>query len=193
MRGRAVLAAAVLATAGPALAACSTAVAGPPPGHGRPIEVVAAENMWGSVAAQVGGNRVEVTSIIDNPAADPHDYEPTAVDGRAIATADVVLSNGIGYDRWAQQLAAANPDPHRVDLTVGGIVGVRDGGNPHRWYDPADVFAVARALAATFGRVDPAGGAYFERQLATFETTGTETYRGLVAQIRSRLDRKSVV
>jgi zinc/manganese transport system substrate-binding protein len=176
----------VLAAAGVVLSACASAAAGPPPGHGRPIEVVAAEDVWGSIAAQVGGDRVEVTSIIDNPAADPHDYEPTAADGRTIATADVVLSNGIGYDRWAQQLAAANPDPRRVDLTVGGILGVRDGANPHRWYDPADVFAVAQTLAATFRRVDPSGGGYFERQLATFETAATDTYRGLVAQIRSR-------
>src|SRR5437899_1473994 len=76
--------------------------AGPSSG-GRPT-VVAAENFWGSIAAQLGGDRVQVTSIIDNPNADPHDYEPTTADARDIATARFVIENGIGYDPWAQKL-----------------------------------------------------------------------------------------
>src|SRR4051794_13995668 len=108
----------------------------------RTIRVVAAENFWGSIAAQLGGSHVQVKSVIDNPDADPHDYEPTAADGRAIATADLVLVNGIGYDTWASKLAAANPSPNRVVLDVGQLLGVPDGGNPHRWYNPDDVTKV---------------------------------------------------
>src|SRR4051794_24468845 len=55
----------------------------------RTIRIVAAENFWGSIAGQLGGSHVQVRSIIDSPDADPHDYEPTAADGRAIATADL--------------------------------------------------------------------------------------------------------
>ena len=82
---------------------------------GTVITVVAAENFWGSIAAQLGGSHVKVTSIIDNPDADPHDYEPTAADARTVAGARLTVVNGIGYDAWADKLLAANPAarPHR--------------------------------------------------------------------------------
>src|SRR5712691_8187923 len=105
---------------------------------GRP-NVVAAENFWGSIAAQLGGDRVEVTSIIDNPNADPHEYEPTTADARSLASATFVIVNGIGYDPWADRLLAANPVPGRAVLDVGTLVGAPAGGNPHRWYSPPDV------------------------------------------------------
>jgi zinc/manganese transport system substrate-binding protein len=182
------LVAAGLATAlaGLVLAGCAVAAADGPGrrGDGR-IQVVAAENMWGSVAAQVGGDRVDVASIIDSPDADPHDYEPTAADGRTIAVADVLLSNGIGYDTWAAKLAAANPSS-RVDLTVGDIVGVAEGGNPHRWYDPADVDKVAARLADTYARLDPTHAGYFAARLASFEGPATAGYHDLVREIRTR-------
>lgn len=106
---------------------------------GKVIPVVAAENFWGSIAQQLGGSHVHVKSIIDNPATDPHDYEPTAADGRAVATARYTIVNGIGYDPWADKLLSANPGNDRTGLKVGDLVGVRPGGNPHRWYSPADV------------------------------------------------------
>src|ERR1700757_4823553 len=103
------------------------------------IHVVAAENFWGSIAAQLGGSRVQVTSVITSPATDPHDYEPTAVDARTLAGAQMVIVNGIGYDPWAPKLLAANPVDGRLVLTVGDLVGIKPGGNPHRWYSPTDV------------------------------------------------------
>jgi zinc/manganese transport system substrate-binding protein len=78
-------------------------------GSGKTIQVVAAENFWGSVASQLGGSHVKVTSIINNPDADPHDYEPTAADARTVAGAQYTIVNGIGYDTWADKLLAANP------------------------------------------------------------------------------------
>src|SRR5437588_5431273 len=103
------------------------------------IHVVAAENFWGSLAAQLGGDRVQVTSVIANPTTDPHDYEPTALDARTFAGAQMAIVNGVGYDPWASKLIAANPVKGRVVLTVGDLVGIRPGGNPHRWYSPSDV------------------------------------------------------
>src|ERR1700686_3443441 len=84
-----------------------------------PIQVVASENFWGSIAAQLGGDRAHVTSVITNPATDPapHDYEPSAVDARTFAGAQMAIVNGIGYDPWAQKLIAANPVKGRVVLT----------------------------------------------------------------------------
>ena len=148
--------------------------------------MVAAENFWGSIAAQLGGDRATVTSIIDSPDADPHDYEPTTADGRAIATADLVLVNGIGYDTWASKLAAANPVDGRTLLTVGDLVGVGDGGNPHRWYNPADVRAVVDEITRDYQRIDPADTAYFAQQKTAFETTATAAYQAVIAEIRTK-------
>ncbi|HEX4539167.1 MAG TPA: zinc ABC transporter substrate-binding protein, partial [Acidimicrobiales bacterium] len=82
------------------------------------IQVAAAENFWGSIASQLGGNKVAVTSIITNPDTDPHTYQPTASDGRAIAAAQMVMYNGIGYDPWAPKLVAANSGSHPTVLNV---------------------------------------------------------------------------
>ncbi len=152
----------------------------------KTIQVVAAENFWGSIAGQLGGVHVKVTNIIDNPDADPHDYEPTAADARAIAGADLVIINGVGYDAWATKLAAANPSKARVVLTVGDLVGVKPGGNPHRWYNPADVHTVIDQLVNEFKRVDPGDAIAFDAQKAAFESTALADYTGAIAQIKAR-------
>ncbi len=121
-------AAAVLMTL--ALAGCSTSpsTATTNSSGGATINVVAAENFWGSLAEQLGGTQVKVTSIINNPDADPHDYEATAADGRAIAAAKLAIINGVGYDAWATKLADANPSSARTSqrrdlaVDVGGRV-----------------------------------------------------------------------
>ena len=150
------------------------------------VRVVAAENFWGSIAAQVGGSKVAVQSIIVDPAQDPHSYEPTAADARALATAQLAIVNGIGYDPWAPKLLAANPVPGRAVLTVGDLFGLKEGDNPHRWYDPAEVLAVANAIATDLKRIDPKDAAYFEQRRKTFETTDLASYHALIAQIKSR-------
>src|SRR5438132_11074919 len=125
------------------LLALAAALALARPGEAAPaagkLQVVAAENFWGSIAAQLGGNRVQVTSVITSPATDPHDYEPTAADARTMAGAQMAIVNGIGYDPWAGKLIAANPVRGRTVLTVGDLVGIKPGGNPHRGDSPADV------------------------------------------------------
>src|SRR6266702_1016302 len=106
---------------------------------GGRLQVVAAESFWGSIAAQLGGDRVTVTSIIRNPDTDPHDYEPTAADGRAIASARYMIFNGLGYDPWASDVVDANPVGGRRVLDVGALLNLKEGDNPHRWYFPVDV------------------------------------------------------
>ena len=127
---------AVLALAGAAVGISKVGTAAT---SGNGLQVVAAENFWGSVASQLGGNRAHVTSVITSPATDPHDYEPTAADARTIAGAQMVIVNGIGYDPWAGKLIAANPVHGRAVLTVGNLLAIKPGGNPHRWYSPSDV------------------------------------------------------
>jgi zinc/manganese transport system substrate-binding protein len=150
------------------------------------ISVVAAENFWGSIAEQIAGNQADVQSIVTNPAQDPHSYEPTAQDARAMAMSELAIVNGIGYDPWAPKLLAADPDSARIVLTVGDLFGLHDGDNPHRWYDPAEVEAVAGKIAADLEKLDPKRSAYFARQLHTFETSDLGQYHALIRQIRSR-------
>src|SRR5205085_9743361 len=145
------------------------------------LEVAAAENFWGSIAAGLGGDRVDVTSVISNPAADPHDYEPTAQDARTFAGAQMVIVNGVGYDPWASKLVDANPVHGRVVLDVGDLVGVKRGGNPHRWYSPGDVQEVIAQIVRDYSQLDPKDAAYFKQQEARFETKGLARYKSLIA------------
>jgi zinc/manganese transport system substrate-binding protein len=154
-------------------------------GGGRP-HVVAAEDFWGSIAEQLGGDRVEVSSIITNPNADPHEYEPTTADARELATATFVIENGIGYDPWAQKLLDANPVPSRDVLDLGTLLGVSVGGNPHVWYSPPDVQRVIDAVTVEYKRIDPKNASYFDRRRASFETKGLAEYHRLISEIRAR-------
>ena len=165
------------------LASCSGV--GSAGSDGRP-SVVAAENVWGSIAAQLGGDRVTVTSIIDNPNADPHDYEPTTEDARAMASANFVIENGVGYDPWAQRLVDANPVSGRDILNVGTLVGEPTGGNPHRWYSPSDVQHVIDAITSGYQKLDPADASYFDQQHSSFETSGLARYHALMSEIKTK-------
>jgi zinc/manganese transport system substrate-binding protein len=153
---------------------------------GGGFQVVAAENFWGSIAAQLAGNRASVTSIIVNPDTDPHSYEPTAADARTMAGARIVIVNGIGYDNWAPKLLQASPLSGRVVLTVGGLLGLKEGDNPHQWYSPSSVQRVVDQIVADYDRLDPAGAAYFAQQRQTFETRDLARYDALRREIRSR-------
>jgi zinc/manganese transport system substrate-binding protein len=152
----------------------------------KTIKVVAAENFWGSVATQLGGDHVQVKSIINNPNADPHDYEPTAADGRLVAGAQYTIVNGIGYDAWADKLLSANPESGRTDLKVGDLVGIKPGGNPHRWYSPENVHQVIEKITADYKKLDPADAAYFDAQKTTFETKTLAPYNKLIAGIKAK-------
>ncbi|MCW3037264.1 MAG: putative cation transporter, periplasmic cation-binding protein, partial [Actinobacteria bacterium] len=150
------------------------------------LTVVAAENFWGSIAAQLGGSHVAVTSIISKPDTDPHTYEPTTGDARTVASAKYVIVNGIGYDPWAPKLLAAQPDPGRKVLTVGDLVGVKEGGNPHRWYSPGDVAKVIDQITADYEALDPADAASFAALHTTYTTAGLAQYTSLIADIQAR-------
>jgi zinc/manganese transport system substrate-binding protein len=149
------------------------------------ISVVAAENFWGSLAQQLGGDHVNVTSIIDNPDADPHDYEPTAADARTIAGARMAIINGVGYDAWATKLIDANPATNRTVLTVGDLVGAKSGDNPHRWYNPNDVRTVIDRITTDLKKTDPADATFFDHQHDTVLTTNLKTYFDLITQIKT--------
>jgi len=169
------------------LAACGGGSAGSAdgPSSGK-LQVVAAENFWGSIATQLGGSKVEVQSIIVNPNTDPHSYEPTASDGVALAKSQMAIVNGIGYDAWASKLLAANPSSSRKVLDVGDLLGLAEGDNPHQWYSPSSVRRVIDQIVADYKQLDPKASAYFDQQRTRFETQGLAEYNKMIATIRAR-------
>ena len=154
--------------------------------NAAPIAVIAAENFWGSIAAQLGGQHADVTSIISNPNTDPHDYEPTARDAIKMATAELVIENGVGYDPWVDRLLSASSVKGRLVLSVGDAVGVKPGGNPHRWYSPDDVHRVIALITDDYKSLDPKGAAYFDRQRQLFESKTLAAYDGLIADTKAK-------
>ncbi|MGY5137290.1 metal ABC transporter solute-binding protein, Zn/Mn family [Streptomyces nigrescens] len=155
-------------------------------GSGKKIQVVAAENFWGSIASQLGGSHVNVTSIITSPDTDPHDYEPTAGNARTVSGARYAIVNGIGYDAWADKLLSTNPGSGRTELKVGDLVGLKPGGNPHRWYSPRDVHRVIEKIAVDYKKIDPARAAYFDQRKTAFENKTLAPYTRLVSGIKSK-------
>jgi zinc/manganese transport system substrate-binding protein len=154
-------------------------------GHGA-CDGVAAENFWGSIAAQLAGDKATVHSIIVNPDTDPHSYEPTAQDARTIAGADMAIANGIGYDNWMTQSLGASPSSGRVVLNVGDVLGLKEGDNAHQWYSPSNVYKVIDQIGADYDKLDPADSAYFARRKQVFETQDLARYNQLRQQIRSK-------
>jgi zinc/manganese transport system substrate-binding protein len=181
MPRKTLLVASIVAGVAAGASGCGTAA-----GQKGGLQVVAAENVWGSLAAQLAGDRARVASVITSPATDPHDYEPTAVDARSFAGAKLVIVDGIGYDPWARKLLDANPVDGRIVLDVGRLLGIAPGGNPHRWYSPADVHRVIRAIAGDYAKLDPAHAAYFRRRQASLESHGLAAYHRLLATISRR-------
>jgi zinc/manganese transport system substrate-binding protein len=164
------------------VAACGAPPAGA--GSGGMLQVIAGENFWGSVAAQLGGSHVAVTSIVNNPNTDPHEYESSATDARAFATADYVVLNGAGYDDWGQRLLSGNPSQGRKVLIVADLLNKRAGDNPHFWYNPDWVDEVADRITADYQALDAADAGYFTQQREAFRTA-LKPYRDAIAHIRS--------
>jgi zinc/manganese transport system substrate-binding protein len=149
------------------------------------VSVVAAESTWGTVAQALGGTSAHVTSIIADPALDPHSYEPEAADARAFATANLVIINGLGYDTWASHLIAADTPAGRTVINVGTLLGLHTGDNPHRWYSPADVQVVANAITAALIHADHAHAADYRAQRVRFSTVDLAQYQRVIAHIRN--------
>src|SRR5579859_2527295 len=186
-RGTWTVAAAGLAVLALAATACTSTVAGDAtagPGGARVIDVVAAENFWGSLVSQLGGAHVRVFSVVSDPNADPHDYESSAVDARAVAVARYVVENGVGYDDWMAKLLAANPEPGRRVYDIGATLGKRPGDNPHLWYGPAYVTTACDHIEADLKALDPKDAGYFTARRAAV-AAAFAPIRGQLARIHA--------
>ena len=156
--------------------------AGPCPS--TPVTAVAVENFYGDILKQLGGQCVTVTSVLADPSADPHEYQPTANDAKAYQATQFVIENGLGYDDFSDKIIATL-DKKPVILNVGATLGLKVGDNPHVWYSPDYVDKIAQAMTQGLKKIDPSAGGYFDERAGTFATS-LAPYRAAVAQIQTR-------
>jgi zinc/manganese transport system substrate-binding protein len=152
----------------------------------QPVAIVAAENFYGDIAQQIGGPNVKVTSILTNPDQDPHLFEASASVGRAVSGARIVVYNGIDYDPWMEKLLKAARSENRKIIVVADLVGRKPGDNPHIWYEPSTMLALAKALAETLSAADPGHRTGFEQRLSSFEQS-VQPIQAKIAALRARL------
>ena len=175
LRARAA-AAALSVTAVLAGAACSPATAQP----SGTISAVGAENEYANVIGQIGGKYVHVTAIESNPNTDPHSFEASPSVAQVVSSAQLVVQNGLGYDSYMNKIESAAPSSGRKVIDVQALRGLPDSTpNPHLWYDPKTMPAVARAVATDLAALQPAHAAYFRANLRAFDRSLQPWYRAL--------------
>ncbi|HEX4108969.1 MAG TPA: zinc ABC transporter substrate-binding protein [Solirubrobacteraceae bacterium] len=154
----------------------------------RPGQLVAvgAENEYANVISQIGGRYVAVTAIESNPNTDPHSFEASPSVAVAVNEARLVVQNGVGYDSYMNRIEAATPSSSRKVIDVQTLLGLPDSTpNPHLWYKPATMPAVAKAIVAALSALQPAHAAYFAADERRFDASLEPWYRAL-AQFAAR-------
>ncbi len=150
-------------------AACSSGTADPA-SSSSVISAVGAENEYANVLAQIGGKYVRVAAILDNPNTDPHTFEASPQVAQEVSSAQLIVQNGAGYDGWITRIESASPNPARKVIVAQQVLGLRSSpANPHLWYDPATMPAVARVMATDLTALQPRHKAYFQARLAAFD------------------------
>lgn len=158
--------------------------------HNNDIKVIASVNFYGEVAKAVLGDAGTVTSIINNQDVDPHDYEPTTKVAAQVSDANVLISNGLGYDTWMEKLAQNNDDA--INIKVGeDVLGKKDGANPHIWYQLNTMPKLANYLADKFSKINPKKASYFKANAQKYIKT-MMPLNNLVAELKGNGDNKLV-
>ena len=154
----------------------------------KPIQIVAAENFWGSLASQLAGVYGNVTSIVTDPNTDPHQYQSNPADAIAIANAQLVIINGMDYDTWASLLINASNTPGQVVLDAQQIVGLNNAQvatvNPHLWYSPWYVNDTVHAIYNALVKINPTEKAYFNANYASLNSSLYTSYMKAEQQLR---------
>jgi zinc/manganese transport system substrate-binding protein len=136
------------------------------------IAAIGAENEYANVIGQIGGRYVSVTAIESNPNADPHSYEASPSVAQAVSNAKLVVQNGVGYDTYMNRIESAAPNAARKVIDVQTLLGLPDSTpNPHLWYAPRTMPAVAGAIAADLAKLSPAHAAYFAANARRFDAS----------------------
>jgi zinc/manganese transport system substrate-binding protein len=133
------------------------------------LKIVAAENFYGGVAAQIAGPAAQVTSIMSNPNQDPHEFTSSASTAKAVADADIVIYSGIGYDAWMEKLLGTGGKPNRTVICVANLIGAKDGDNPHIWYGTKTMPALVDKLASVLSASDREQDVVFRQNAAAFK------------------------
>lgn len=134
------------------------------------IVVVGAENEYADVAAQIGGQYVDAQAIMSDPNTDPHDFEASASVAQTLNNAKLIIQNGVGYDDFMADLEKASPGDGRTVIVAQDVLGLPDDTpNPHLWYNPATMPAVAAEIAKDLSTIDPAHASDYQANLATFD------------------------
>lgn len=160
-----------------AVAGCGGSASGAADGK---ISAVGAENEYANVIEQIGGRYVDVSAVLSDPNTDPHSFEASVSVAQQVARADVVVQNGLGYDGYMEKIESASASDSRNVIDVQELLGLPDSTtNPHLWYKPATMPAVARQLVVDFSELQPRHKAYFEANLAKFEASLRPWLKGL--------------
>ena len=168
LRRRGILDAALVVIAGLLATACSASSASTDAPGGQ-VTAVGAENQYANVIGQIGGKYVRVTAIESNPNTDPHSFEASPSVAQAVTSARLVVQNGLGYDSYMDKIEAAAPNPARKVIVAQHLLGLPDSTpNPHLWYSPATMPAVAQAVARDLSGMQPAHAGYFAANLRRF-------------------------
>lgn len=175
------------APSSPATSAAGTAAA--PSCPATPLDVVVSVDQWGDIVSELGGDCAKVTTVLASSSVDPHDFEPAPADAAKFSTAKLVVVNGADYDPWASKLAATSA-PTAPVIDAAQVTNTPDGGNPHLWYSPSAVTAVADAVTAELGKTDPAAADYFAQRRTAF-TGEQKPYNDLIAKIKAGASGKS--
>ena len=179
--------AAVMVSLGVALlaSACSSSPAGSPSDPGL-IVAVGAENEYANVIAQVGGKYVQASAIMSNPNTDPHTFEASASVAREVSAAQLVVQNGVGYDTFMNTIENAAPSSSRKVIVVQDLLGLpADTPNPHLWYKPSTMPAVANAIASDLAAIAPAHASYFKANAAAF-TASLAAWNNAIAAFKAQ-------
>ena len=176
----------VLALSVPLLGtACSTSQTASPGAPGGAITAIGAENEYASVISQLGGKYVRVSAVLSNPNTDPHTFESSASVTQEVSGARLVVQNGAGYDSFMNKIEAAAPSSARTVIDVQNLMRLPDSTpNPHLWYSPATMPAVAKAIAAALSGLQPAHAAFFAASLRRFDASLQPWYRA-IAQFKA--------
>src|ERR1700742_4041251 len=165
--------------------ACSSAPSTAAATSATKITAIGAENEYADVIAQVGGKYVQASSIMSNPNTDPHSFEASPAVAREMSGAKLIVQNGVGYDDWATTIENADPSDSRQVINVQQLLGLPDSTpNPHLWYKPGTMPAVASAIATDLGQIDPAHAAYFKANAASF-TASLSAWNNAIAAFKS--------
>ena len=151
------------------LASACSAASGSTHAAAGVIAAVGAENEYANVIQQVGGKYVQASAIMSNPNTDPHTFEASASVARTVSAAQLVVQNGVGYDTFMNTIENAAPSSSRKVIVVQDLLGLpADTPNPHLWYKPSTMPAVANAIAADLAAIQPAHAAYFKANASAF-------------------------